>query len=116
MDLFTILILFSSIAFFYFGIQCFYSKYIISEFKRYGLPNFRKLTGVLQIMGAIGSLIGFYLFPVLLLLSSSGLHLLMVSGFIVRLKVKDSFIQSLPSFIFAILNLYIAFKTYYVYF
>jgi hypothetical protein len=96
--------------------NCFYSKFIISEFKRYGLPTYRKLTGFLQLLGAIGLLIGLYYTPILLLLASSGLCLLMLSGFIVRIKIKDNFIESAPAFIFWALNLCIAIKTFYTYF
>ena len=110
MDLLSVLTWFSSLAFIYFGINCFYSKLIISEFKRYELPAYRKLTGLLQLIGAVGLLIGFYFYPILLLLASVGLCLLMLAGFIVRLKIKDNFI------IFAALNLFIAFKTYHTYF
>ena len=116
MDLLTVLTWLSSLAFIYFGINCFYSKFIISEFKRYDLPKFRKLTGFLQLLGAIGLLIGLYLYPILLLLASTGLCLLMFSGFAVRLKIKDNFIQSSPSFIFAALNFWIAFKAYAIFF
>jgi hypothetical protein len=116
LNLFTVLIWFSSLAFIYFGIQCFYSKFINEEFKRYDLPKFRKLTGYLQLCGSVGLLVGLYYNPLLLLLASSGLCLLMLSGFVVRLKIKDNFIQSSPSFIFGALNLFIAFKTFYTYF
>ena len=86
------------------------------EFNRYGLPRFRKLTGFLQLIGAIGLLIGLYFYPLLLLLASIGLCLLMLAGFIVRIKIKDNFIKSSPSFTFAALNLLIAFKTLSKYF
>lgn len=116
LNLFTVLIWFSSLAFIYFGIQCFYSKFINEEFKRYDLPKFRKLTGYLQLSGSAGLLVGLYYNPLLLLLASAGLCLLMLSGFAVRLKIRDNFIQSSPSFIFGALNLFIAFKTFYTYF
>jgi hypothetical protein len=35
----------------------------------------------------------------------------MIAGFIVRLKIKDNFIKSSPSFGFAAINLFIAIKT-----
>jgi len=111
LDLLTVLTWFSSIAFIYFGINCFYSKFIIAEFIRYKLPKFRKLTGFLQLLGALGLLIGLYFSPVLLLLASSGLCVLMLFGFVVRLKIKDNFIKSSPSFVFAAINLFIALKT-----
>jgi hypothetical protein len=116
LNLLIVLTWISSLAFFYFGINCFYSDFIILEFERYGLPKFRKMTGYLQLLGAVGLLIGLYFSPVLLLLASIGLSLLMISGFIVRLKINDNFIQSLPSFIFAVLNVCIAVKTFYKYF
>jgi hypothetical protein len=106
----------SSLAFIYFGINCFYSKFIIAEFERYALPKFRKLTGFLQLLGAVGLLIGLYFTPLLLLLAAIGLSVLMFLGFIVRLKIRDNFIKSAPSFIFAFLNLMIAIKTYFAYF
>jgi hypothetical protein len=116
LDLLTVLTWFSSIAFIYFGINCFYSEFIIAEFKRYQLPEYRKLTGILQILGAMGSLIGLYFYPGLLILASTGLFLLMLAGFVVRLKIKDNFVNSSPSFTFAALNLFIAIKTFYAYF
>ncbi|MFT4800687.1 MAG: hypothetical protein ACI93N_000449 [Flavobacteriaceae bacterium] len=116
MDLFTLITWISSLAFIYFGINCFYSEFIISEFKRYDLPTYRKLTGFLQLLGAIGLIVGLYLNPIILFLASIGLSLLMSAGFAVRLKIKDNFIQSSPSFIFAALNLWIAFKTYAIFF
>ncbi len=116
MDLLTVITWFSSLAFIYFGMNCFYSDFIIAEFIRYDLPSYRKLTGILQLLGSIGLLIGLYFSPILLLLASLGLCLLMLAGFIVRIKINDNFIQSSPSFIFAALNLFIAIKTYYKYF
>ena len=116
MDLLTVLTWFSSLAFIYFGVNCFYSEFIISEFNRYELPKFRKITGFLQLLGAAGLLIGLYFNPLLLLLASTGLCVLMLAGFIVRLKIKDNFIKSSPSFIFAAVNLIIAYKTFFRYF
>ncbi|PQB06720.1 hypothetical protein BST83_05800 [Polaribacter filamentus] len=116
MDLLTVITWFSSLAFIYFGMNCFYSDFIIAEFIRYDLPSYRKLTGILQLLGSTGLLIGLYFSPILLLLASIGLCLLMLAGFILRLKINDNFIQSSPSFIFAALNLFIAIKTYYKYF
>jgi len=115
LDLLTVITWFSSLAFIYFGMNCFYSDFIIAEFIRYDLPSYRKLTGILQLLGSIGLLIGLYFSPILLLLASLGLCLLMLAGFIVRIKINDNFIQSSPSFIFAALNLFIAIKTYYKY-
>ena len=66
--------------------------------------KFVTLTGILELLGGLGMLIGF-MFDNILLISSGGLTLLMMLGFIVRLKVKDGFWLSFPSFFFMILNL-----------
>ena len=68
-----------------------------AEFKRFGLEKFGGLTGCLEIVGGIGLIIGFWV-PVLLTLASLGLFLLMVLGFGVRLKMRDSLVLTLPSF------------------
>ena len=112
MNLLSVLVWFSSISFLYFGFGCFFSKFITSEFQRYGLPKYRKLTGLLQLIGALGLLLGLYKSNVLLLVASAGLFLLMLAGFIVRIKVRDNFFKSSPAFVFAVINGLIAVKTY----
>lgn len=67
-------------------------------------------------LGALGLLVGLYYSPPLLLLASTGLSLLMLLGFGVRIKIKDNFVKSSPSLTFAVLNFFIAFKTYLQYF
>jgi uncharacterized protein YneF (UPF0154 family) len=71
---------------------------------------------MLQLVGALGLLVGLYSNPMMLLLSSLGLCLLMLAGFIVRLKIKDNFIKSSPAITFAAINLLIAIKTFLKYF
>ncbi|RAJ26707.1 DoxX-like protein [Gelidibacter algens] len=83
---------------------------------RYSLPQYRRLTGYLQLLGAIGLLVGLYVSPIILLVASIGLSMLMLAGFIVRLKIKDNFIKSSPAFTFAAINLLIAIKTISKYF
>jgi len=105
------LLLFSGTSFLFFGIGCFVSAHLKTEFIRYRLPQFRALTGVLQILGALGIGIGFW-WPVLQLLSTLGLTLLMLLGFSVRLKIRDTFLQSFPAFFYFILNLYLSYLLY----
>lgn len=80
-----------------------------AEFERYGLKEQRILVGILQLVGAAGVLLGWYSSPILCGIASAGLFVLMTGGFIVRLKIKDSFLQSLPSFLYALLSLYLAY-------
>jgi hypothetical protein len=74
------------------------------EFLRFGLSTIqRQITGVLQIVGAIGLLL-FNYYLTLSAISAAGLSLLMLLGFIVRLRIKDSLYESSPAFIFMVLN------------
>lgn len=103
---FKSLVILTSLAFLFYGFNCLNSKIMISEFKRFSLSKTqRHLTGVLQIIGAIGLITGLFL-PIIGTLAALGLSILMILGFIVRLNIKDSFIQSFPSFVFACINIY----------
>lgn len=77
-----------------------------AEFIRFGLAKFGTLTAVFEITGGLGLLLGLFI-PFLLLISSAGLALLMLFGFITRLYIKDSIWVSLPAFLFMLLNIYI---------
>jgi uncharacterized membrane protein YphA (DoxX/SURF4 family) len=105
------LIVVSAISFLFYGVNCLFNKKMSQEFKRFGLSKFQKLTGILQIIGATGLLMG-YFYPILILIASAGLSLLMLLGFFVRLKIKDGLLLSLPSFAFMLLNLYIFLVSY----
>lgn len=82
------------------------------EFKRFQLEKFMILTGILELLGGAGLLVGFYI-DFILLFSSAGLGLLMFFAFLVRLKMKDSFLVSLPSLFFMVLNFYIFYSNFY---
>jgi len=77
-----------------------------AEFNRYGLPKFRKLVGVLQLAGAVGQLAGLFL-PWVGLISAAGLGLMMMTGVVVRIRIKDTVIQTLPAATYAGINLYV---------
>jgi len=107
----SILIL-TSLAFLYYGINCLFSQIMNDEFLRFGLTKKqRHLTGVLQVIGALGLISGLSISRVGMF-AALGLTILMILGFIVRLKIKDSFLQSLPSFIFIWINLYLFYMFY----
>ena len=108
------LIWLSSISFLFYGVSYFFSQHLQDEFRRYGLAKFGPLTGVLEILGAIGLLVGLWV-PLILVVSAGGLALLMLLGFGVRLKIKDGFWASLPSFLFMLVNAYILYEALQVY-
>ncbi len=106
MKLLTVLILLSSLSFLGYGISYFISPQMKIEFKRFGLEKVGALTAVLELLGAVGLLVGLKN-QLILLIAAGGLSLLMFLGVVVRIKVKDSFLISLPALLFMILNLYI---------
>ena len=103
------LIWLSSLSFLFYGIGYFVSPHLQEEFRRFGLAKFGPLTGVLEILGAIGLLVGLWV-PLILVVAAGGLALLMLLGFGVRLKIKDGFWVSLPSFLFMLVNAYILYE------
>jgi uncharacterized membrane protein (UPF0136 family) len=106
MTLTYILVLISSLSFLSYGIAYFLTPQMKSEFKRFGLEKAGKLTAVLEILGALGLLVGLKFHPILLI-SAGGLAILMFLGVIVRIKVKDNLWVSLPAFLFMVMNSYI---------
>ena len=109
MGLLEILILISGLSFLAYGIAYFTSPHMKSEFVRFGLGKFGTLTALLEILGAIGLLVGL-LINFILLISSGGLALLMFAGVLARLRVKDSLWVSLPAILYMLLNAYIFLK------
>ncbi len=74
-----------------------------TEFERFNLKKFGLFIIVLEILGALGLLLGL-LFTPILLLSSGGLALLMLIGLITRIKLNDSFLVAFPAIFFMVLN------------
>ena len=106
MDIDKICILISSLSFFTYAVSYFTSPHMKKEFKRFELEKIGLLIIILQFMGATGLMLGLK-FNTILTISSLGLTLLMLCGFIVRIKLKDSFWISLPAIFYMGLNTYI---------
>ena len=107
MNTLSYLTIFSGFSFLFFGAACFIAKKMKLEFERYGLASYRKTVGALQLLGGIGLLVGMASFPILQLWAAAGLSILMLLGFLVRLKIKDTFLLAAPSLSYAVLNAYI---------
>jgi uncharacterized membrane protein YphA (DoxX/SURF4 family) len=105
-----IAVLVSSVSFLIYGISFFVTPHMKAEFKRFGLEQYGVLTAVLEILGAIGLVVGLAIHPILLI-SSGGLAVLMLLGLVVRIKVKDGIGASLPALFLLLLNSYILLKS-----
>ena len=110
MDIEKICILISSLSFFAYALSYFISPHMKKEFKRFGLEKIGLLTIILEFIGATGLIVGLKFDPILTI-SSFGLALLMFSGLVVRIKLKDSIWISFPALFYMGLNTYIFFAS-----
>lgn len=106
----TLLTCASSLAFLVYGCLCLFSSSMLVDFQRFGLERLRMLTGFLEVVGGSGLLVGLK-WPPALCISSAGLSLLMLIGFGVRLRMRDSLVQSLPSLALMLINAFILVKS-----
>lgn len=106
MNVLTVCVLISSLSFFGYAISYFKAPHMKNEFKRFGLEKIGLFTIFLEIIGALGLLIGLKL-NIILLLSSLGLAVLMLAGLVVRIRLRDSIWISFPAFFYMALNTYI---------
>ncbi|WP_165779091.1 DoxX family protein [Rhodohalobacter barkolensis] len=94
----------NALFFLFYGFQSLNSQLMIDEFKRFGMTDSqRKFTGILQIAGSAGVLAGLII-PVIGLLAAAGFTAMMLVAFLVRIKIKDSILQAMPSIIFILIN------------
>lgn len=106
MSTFVVTNLFCAIAFLGYGVTCLFSGHMAREFERYRLARFRILTGVLQLMAAVGLLLGLW-FPPIGIVAAGGLASQMLLGFLVRRKIGDSVLQSLPALFFCLVSVWL---------
>ena len=99
-------VLFSSFSFLAYSISYFISPHMKTEFERFKLKKIGIVVIILEILGAIGVVVGLFFKPILLI-SSGGLALLMLLAIIIRIKSKDNFWAFLPAIFYFILNTFI---------
>ncbi len=92
------------ISFLVYGTRCLFTEAMILEFHRWGVSGLRHITGILEVLGAVGLVLGQWL-PWVGLMSASGLSILMTCGLVVRLRIRDGFLQTLPAVIYLLVSL-----------
>lgn len=92
--------------FLYYGLSVLTTDAMVSEFERFGLSRFRRLTGGLEVLGGVGLAAG-YVAPSLVGIASGGLAALMVLGIATRIRVRDPLVQIIPALVLAVVNLFI---------
>lgn len=96
----------SIVAFLIYGLACLRTEALNEEFKRYGLEHLRKLTGGLEVAGALGLTAGYWI-PVLDLAASAGLVALMFMAVLTRIRIRDPLVATLPALVLLLINAYI---------
>ncbi len=110
MTRYTALMVADAFVFLVYGVSLLISSSMVIDFDRFELAKFRVLTGVLEVLGAVGLAVGFK-WPAITPLAATGLCLLMLAGVIVRLRSGDGVLLSLPAALLMIVNGYIALRS-----
>ncbi len=105
------LILCSAISFLGYGAACFLSDSLKREFDRYHFGSQRALIGGLQLCAALGLLAGLSQ-PWMGRAAAAGLALMMLVAIGVRIKIKDTFLQTAPALFYLALNTYLCFAAF----
>tara|TARA_B100001758_G_C17902751_1_gene349517 strand:- start:264 stop:530 length:267 start_codon:yes stop_codon:yes gene_type:complete len=84
---------------------------MISEYSRWGLERARIFISLLQFLSALSLIIGLWNLY-LLLISSFFLSVMMIFAILVRIKIRDSFLDSVPAVFCALLNLSICYSAF----
>ncbi len=101
------LIFVCAISFLIYGASCLFSPHMQVEFQRYGLAKYRQLTGVLQLLAAIGLLVGLAV-PWIGGIAATGLALQMACGVGVRVTIGDPWYMCLPAATYMLLCSWLA--------
>jgi hypothetical protein len=110
MRLVRVLTVLSGVSFLIYGVLCLSTPSMVYDFHRFGLDKWKTPTGVLEVLGGTGLLVGLRWTPALRL-ASAGLTLLMLIAFAVRVHARDGVAVSLPSLLLMFVNLYIFIKS-----
>jgi len=95
--------LLSSVLFTVAGVSCFVGTDMRREFTRFGLDRLRVLTGVLELLGAGGLVVGLW-WPPVLRLAAGGLALLMLAAMAIRARQRDGAWLMFPAALLVGLN------------
>jgi hypothetical protein len=97
------------ISFLVYGSRCLCAAEMVREFKRWGVPHLRYVTGLLELLGALGLLVGQWM-PWIGFLAAAGLSLLMLCGVFVRIRIRDTLLQTLPAVAFLIVSVLVTYR------
>tara|TARA_B110000467_G_C17902013_1_gene255356 strand:+ start:202 stop:540 length:339 start_codon:yes stop_codon:yes gene_type:complete len=97
------IILFISLSFIFYALSAFFSKKMKDEFTRWGFQKYRILLSCMQLLSGFFLLLSFF-YPFLVIYCSSIFLIMMLGAIFVRIRIKDSFIDTLPALFYFFLN------------
>jgi hypothetical protein len=97
------------ISFLVYGTRCLFAEAMVLEFHRWGVSGLRRITGILEVLGAFGLVVGQWI-PWVGLMSAAGLSILMTCGLVVRIRIRDSLLQTLPAIFYLIVSVLVLFQ------
>jgi uncharacterized membrane protein YphA (DoxX/SURF4 family) len=92
-----------SILFVVYGVACTRSEKMKAEFRRFGLSQYRILTGALEILGGLGLIAGLFE-PRAGILAAGGLALLMGLVVVRRVRMHDPLTETLPALVLCLVT------------
>ena len=98
-----LMVLFISISFIFYSLNSIFSKKMKDEFTRWGFHNYRILISFTQLLCSFFLLLSFY-YPFLVIYCSSIFFIMMLGAIFVRIRIKDSFLDTLPALLYFFLN------------
>lgn len=107
----VVLVLFSATSFLGYGAACFLSERLKEEFVRYHFGSQRALVGALQLAAAVGLVAGLSQ-PWIGRAAAGGLALMMLVAVGVRIRIKDTLVQTTPALLYLALNAYLCLRAF----
>jgi uncharacterized membrane protein YphA (DoxX/SURF4 family) len=104
---FQVLTILSGLLFLWYGGSTLFANGMADDFERFGLGPYRRLTGGLEMLGALGLFAGLLIRPVIVI-SAAGLALMMLLGVFTRVRVRDPWSSLAPGILLLILNTWLA--------
>lgn len=99
----------SVVLFLFYGLACLFAEAMKADFERWGLGRLRLLTGTLEVLGALGLVVGQFV-PVLVIVSAGGLALMMALGLATRVRFGDAWWESVPAAVLLVVNAFIVWQ------
>ena len=98
-----VIILFISFSFIFYALHALFAKNMKDEFSRWKLQKYRILISFIQLLSGLSLLLSFF-YPFLVIYCSSIFFTMMLGAIFVRIRIKDSFLDTLPALLYFFLN------------